>query len=98
MSFFGGSSATPSTMPSNEERVAQIKQQLRQELALSNLQELVNKVGENCYAKCITTPGAKLSSGEETCLAKCMDRYMDAFNVVAKSYELRVREEMTKGN
>ncbi|ORZ36150.1 mitochondrial import inner membrane translocase subunit Tim13-like protein [Catenaria anguillulae PL171] len=54
-------------------------------------------MGDVCYARCITAPGSSLSSSDETCLSKCMDRYMDAFNVVAQSYDKRIRAEMAKG-
>ena len=32
-------------------------------------------VRDKCFAKCITAPGRSLSSGEQTCLQRCVDRY-----------------------
>ena len=66
---------------------------IRNELALSNAQELLNKTNEKCYAKCITKPGSSLSSSEEICLARCMDRYMEAFSIVSRSYQIRLSKE-----
>ncbi|KAI9138424.1 Tim10/DDP family zinc finger protein, partial [Paraphysoderma sedebokerense] len=71
----------------------QIMDQVKSELALANAQELVNKMGDKCFNKCITKPGARLDSSEQTCLAKCMDRYMEAWNIVSKSYIGRAQRE-----
>ncbi|KAI9183688.1 protein translocase subunit [Blastocladiella emersonii ATCC 22665] len=85
MSFFGGAT-NPSAAagPSLEERKNQIMQQVRQELALANAQELINKVSDNCFKLCVTKPGEKLT--EEPCLSKCMDRYLESWNVVSRAY------------
>ncbi|KIK80968.1 hypothetical protein PAXRUDRAFT_833202 [Paxillus rubicundulus Ve08.2h10] len=66
---------------------------IRSEIALVNAQELMNKTNEKCFAKCVLKPGTSLSSSEETCLARCMDRYMEAFNVVSRSYTQRISKE-----
>ncbi|KNE57370.1 hypothetical protein AMAG_03091 [Allomyces macrogynus ATCC 38327] len=96
MSFFGGSSAssTDASGLTPEQRKQQIMQQVRTELALANAQELINKIGDNCFTKCITKPSTKLDSSEETCLAKCMDRYMDAWNIVSRAYVTRIQREV----
>lgn len=67
--------------------------QVRNELALANAQELINKINEKCFSKCVTKPGYLLDKSEQTCLAKCMDRYMDAWNIVSKSYISRIQKE-----
>lgn len=45
---------------------------------------------EKCFEKCVTKPGTSLSSGEQNCIAKCTDRYVDATraisNVVLQAY------------
>jgi len=47
-------------------------------------------VREKCFEKCVPKPGTSLSSGEQTCIAKCTDRYVDATraisNVVLQAY------------
>lgn len=50
-------------------------------------------MNEKCYAKCITKPAGSLSSSDEGCLSKCMDRYLEAFNIVSKTYVARVARE-----
>lgn len=63
---------------------------IRNEVALANAQELMNKASEKCYAKCVTKPGTYLSSSEETCLSRCLDRYLEAFNIISRSYTARI--------
>jgi len=69
---------------------------VRTELAVANAQELVNKAGERCYAKCVTKPGDSLSSSEQTCLTRCFERYMEAFNVVSRTYIARLGRERSE--
>ncbi|KAG5646098.1 hypothetical protein DXG03_004337 [Asterophora parasitica] len=69
---------------------------IRQELAIANAQELMNKAGERCFTKCVTKPGSDLSSAEQTCLSRCLDRYMEAFNIVSKTYYQRLAREREK--
>lgn len=66
---------------------------VRQEIALANAQELMNKASDRCFLKCVTKPGTSLSSSEQTCLSRCMDRYMEAFNIVSRTYIARVSRE-----
>jgi len=66
---------------------------VRGEMALLNAQELMNKSNEKCFAKCVTKPSTSLSGSEETCLSRCLDRYMEAFNIVSKAYITRLSKE-----
>ncbi|KAI0346303.1 hypothetical protein BDW22DRAFT_1388364 [Trametopsis cervina] len=70
-----------------------VKASIRDELALSNAQELMNKSNEKCFAKCVTKPGTSLSSSEETCLSRCLERYLEAFDIVSKTYVARLSRE-----
>jgi len=84
---FGGSP------PDQAARKEAVMNNVRTELALANAQELINKTNEKCFAKCITKPSTQLSSSEETCLSRCLDRYMEAFNVVSRTYVARLSKE-----
>ncbi|KAJ1505132.1 hypothetical protein HMI55_001730 [Coelomomyces lativittatus] len=53
-----------------------------------------NKVSEACFTKCISKPGTKLDSSDETCLSKCMDRYLEAWDIVSKAYVSRIQKEV----
>ncbi|KAI8868081.1 hypothetical protein GQ42DRAFT_175251 [Ramicandelaber brevisporus] len=71
----------------------QLMDQVRGELALANAQELINKMSDKCFAKCIPTPGPKLDKSETTCLSNCMDKYMAAWNEVSRTYIARAQRE-----
>ncbi|TFY74994.1 hypothetical protein EWM64_g9016 [Hericium alpestre] len=86
--------SSPSSSPADATaRKEAVMAQVRNELALVNAQELMNKTNEKCFAKCVTKPSTSLSSSEETCLARCLDRYMEAFNIVSRSYTQRLSRE-----
>ncbi|KAG0320233.1 Mitochondrial import inner membrane translocase subunit Tim13 [Dissophora globulifera] len=78
---------------SMEAKKQQVMDQVRGELALANAQELVNKINEKCFARCVLKPGGKLDNSEQTCVANCMDRYMEAWNIVSRTYIGRVQRE-----
>ncbi|KAH9838778.1 Tim10/DDP family zinc finger-domain-containing protein [Rhodofomes roseus] len=92
-SFFGSSSSTPSPAPDMASRRQAFMDTYRQEMALTNAQELMNKCNEKCFAKCVTKPGGSLSGSEQSCLSNCLQRYMEAFNIVSKTYIARVQKE-----
>jgi import inner membrane translocase subunit TIM13 len=75
----------------------QIMEQVRAELAVANAQELLNKMNDKCFTKCVTKPGSRLDGGEQSCISKCMDRYMDAWNIVSKAYHGRIRDQVGAG-
>mmetsp|Transcript_16085 Transcript_16085/g.22213 ORF Transcript_16085/g.22213 Transcript_16085/m.22213 type:complete len:83 (-) Transcript_16085:196-444(-) len=62
-----------------------IMNQVKQEAAGQYMQELFESIRENCIGKCVTRPSSSLSSGEQQCLAKCCDRYIEATEVVTKT-------------
>ncbi|XP_015589436.1 mitochondrial import inner membrane translocase subunit Tim13 [Cephus cinctus] len=71
----------------------EIMEQVKQQIAVANAQELLTKMTEKCFKKCISKPGTSLDSSEQKCVAMCMDRYMDAFNLVSKAYSNRLQRE-----
>ncbi|KEQ66788.1 uncharacterized protein M437DRAFT_10456, partial [Aureobasidium melanogenum CBS 110374] len=64
-----------------------------QEAAVANARQLVEKLNEHCFERCIPKPGSSLSSGESTCYSQCMEKYMSAWNVVSKQYINRIQRE-----
>ncbi|XP_029038986.1 mitochondrial import inner membrane translocase subunit Tim13 [Osmia bicornis bicornis] len=71
-------------------------QQIKQEVAIANTHELLSKMTEKCFKKCIVKPGTSLDSSEQKCVAMCMDRYMESYNLVLKTYSARVQREFNK--
>ncbi|KAH7884589.1 Tim10/DDP family zinc finger-domain-containing protein [Phlebopus sp. FC_14] len=91
--FFKSSSSLTQDSAARKETVMN---SIRSEIALANAQELVNKTNEKCFAKCILKPGSSLSSSDETCLTRCLDRYMEAFNIVSRTYTARISRESSQ--
>ncbi|KAF7375053.1 Tim10/DDP family zinc finger domain-containing protein [Mycena sanguinolenta] len=83
-------SSAPTDMNAKKEAVMNA---VRNEIALTNAQQLMNSANERCYKACVTKPGTSLSSGEQTCLSRCLDRYMEAFNIVRRTYMTRLSKE-----
>ncbi|GAA5876870.1 hypothetical protein JCM1840_002686 [Sporobolomyces johnsonii] len=75
----------------------QIMQEVTNQLALANAQELINKMNEKCFARCITKPAATLSPNDEACLMRCTDRFLEAFNLISATYVQRVQKERLAG-
>ncbi|KAH8981602.1 Tim10/DDP family zinc finger-domain-containing protein [Lactarius hatsudake] len=99
-SIFGGSgsSSTDAAPPKDlNARKEAVMASVRNELALANAQELINKTNDKCFAKCVTKPSTSLSSSEETCLSRCFDRYMEAFNIISHTYAARLTKERLEG-
>ncbi|XP_070567812.1 mitochondrial import inner membrane translocase subunit Tim13-like [Ptychodera flava] len=71
----------------------QLIDQVKSQLAIANAQELLQKMSDKCYKKCIPRPGSTLDNSEQKCLAMCMDRYMDAWNTVSRTYNTRLQRE-----
>ncbi|KAL3285174.1 hypothetical protein HHI36_019293 [Cryptolaemus montrouzieri] len=74
----------------------ELMDQVKQQIAVANVQELLTKMTEKCFKKCINKPGTSLDSSEQKCIAMCMDRYMDSWNLVSETYRLRIQKERNK--
>ena len=56
--------------------------QMRQQVQVQFMQDLIHKVTDQCYKKCTTPSGSGLTSREKDCMANCMDRYMETMQIV----------------
>ncbi|KDQ53114.1 hypothetical protein JAAARDRAFT_39488 [Jaapia argillacea MUCL 33604] len=88
---FGSSAAAPS--PDMQARKEAMMRNLRNEMALHSAQELINKTNEKCFLKCVTKPSTSLSGSEETCLSRCLERYLEAFDLISRTYVSRIQRE-----
>ncbi|XP_064627747.1 mitochondrial import inner membrane translocase subunit Tim13-like [Lineus longissimus] len=70
--------------------------QVKQQIAVANAQELLQKMTDKCFKKCINKPGSSLDNSETKCIAMCMDRYMDAWNLVSTTYQTRLSKERSR--
>ncbi|RWR86978.1 mitochondrial import inner membrane translocase subunit TIM8 [Cinnamomum micranthum f. kanehirae] len=67
---------------------AELQRFLEQEKERAMVTEMVGKLTNVCWDKCITgTPGSKFSSGESTCLTNCAQRYMDMSLIIMKRFQ-----------
>ncbi|KAH6668850.1 Tim10/DDP family zinc finger-domain-containing protein [Halenospora varia] len=81
---------------SSSDPKAAVMNQVRQEAAMTNARQLIEKVNEHCFEKCVPKPGSSLSSGETTCFTQCMEKYMAAWNTVSRQYINRIQQETGK--
>ncbi|XP_072974196.1 mitochondrial import inner membrane translocase subunit TIM8 [Typha angustifolia] len=70
------------------ENSAELQRFIEQEKQKAMISEMVGKLTNVCWDKCITgTPGSKFSSSESTCLTNCAQRYLDMSMIIAKRFE-----------
>ncbi|KAB0791984.1 hypothetical protein PPYR_13945 [Photinus pyralis] len=74
----------------------ELMDQVKQQIAVANAQELLTKMTEKCFKKCISKPGTSLDNSEQKCIAMCMDRYMDSWNLVSRTYGVRIQKERNR--
>ncbi|KAK5078649.1 protein translocase subunit [Lithohypha guttulata] len=72
---------------------AKLQGAITQQSNLINAKFLISKINENCFDHCVSEPGASLSSREQTCLSTCMEKYIDGWNVVSRTYVARLQKE-----
>ncbi|KAL3884069.1 hypothetical protein ACJMK2_030291 [Sinanodonta woodiana] len=90
---FGSSSPSSAGMDSHQRD--NIMGQVKQQVAVMQVQQLLESMTDKCFKKCVTSPGSSLGSAEQKCLAMCMDRYLDCMNVVTQAYSSRLQKEMS---
>nr|XP_028569616.1 mitochondrial import inner membrane translocase subunit Tim13 [Podarcis muralis] len=70
-----------------------LMEQVKVQIAVANAQELLQRMTDKCFRKCIGKPGSSLDNSEQKCVAMCMDCYMDAWNTVSRAYNSRLQRE-----
>jgi len=89
--------AFASSMSASSDPKTQLMNQVRQESAMLNARQLIEKINEHCFERCIPKPGTSLSSGETGCFSSCMEKYMAAWNAVSRTYVGRIQKEQAAG-
>lgn len=74
----------------------ELMSQVKQQIALANAQEMLSKMTEKCFKKCICKPGKTLDGSEQRCITQCMDRFLDTWNLVSRTYGNRLQREQVK--
>ncbi|KAK7417913.1 protein translocase subunit [Neonectria magnoliae] len=75
-----------------------VMKQVLAEANMANARVLIEKLQENCFDKCVPKPGSSLSSGEQSCMTSCMEKYMAAWNQVNSAYIARIRQEQANNS
>ncbi|KAF8973756.1 Tim10/DDP family zinc finger-domain-containing protein [Flammula alnicola] len=61
---------------------------LEREQAMAKMQSSIHQLTGVCWKKCVTgTPGKYFSRSEESCLANCVDRFLDSSLFLVKQIE-----------
>ncbi|VDB99852.1 unnamed protein product [Peniophora sp. CBMAI 1063] len=66
----------------------EIAQFIEREQAGARLQASIHQYTSMCWDKCITgTPGTRFSRSEESCIANCVERFLDTSLFMVKQLE-----------
>jgi len=89
-SLGGGPSFNPEDLQRLSDRDKQELQQfVANESQKARIQSSIHNLTDICFRKCITSKisAAKLDKYEEPCMMNCVDRFMDANNVVLRELQ-----------
>ncbi|XP_075508696.1 LOW QUALITY PROTEIN: mitochondrial import inner membrane translocase subunit TIM13-like [Primulina tabacum] len=78
-------SSPPSTGSSSKFSPEDLMDQLKTQLAQAYAEEFLETVRGKCFDKCITKPGSSLSGGEDSCISRCVERYIEATGIVGRA-------------
>ncbi|MCJ1223365.1 protein translocase subunit [Toensbergia leucococca] len=74
---------------------AAIISSILRETAMNNARQLIGKLNEHCFEKCISSPSTSLSKKDDTCLTQCMEKYMATWNTVSRQFIGRIKTAET---
>jgi len=67
--------------------------QVKAQAAILQIRELMQTITDKCFEKCVTKIGTSLDNSQTKCAGQCMERYMEAHNIVTKTYSTRLMKE-----
>lgn len=78
----------------NEKDKGELRQFLANENQKARVQSTVHSLTDTCWKKCISgvIKQGKLDKTEESCMANCVDRFLDISNLTMKQLE-RMRQQ-----
>mmetsp|Transcript_10412 Transcript_10412/g.18210 ORF Transcript_10412/g.18210 Transcript_10412/m.18210 type:complete len:86 (-) Transcript_10412:982-1239(-) len=74
-------------------RISDTKEKITKEQERRIVEDLIERIRNRCFDKCIQKPGPELSRKESDCLAKCIDVYLETNKTVAQTV-LRPRPDL----
>ncbi|KAJ2523978.1 protein translocase subunit [Coemansia sp. RSA 2049] len=75
------------------QNIEQVKQGVRQSIAMANAQELIRRVNDACFKMSVPAPGASFTRAEQDSVSRCVDKYLASWDVVAQTYVARLQRE-----
>ena len=98
----------PANMTSGQREA--LMDNVKQQIAIANAQELIQRLSDKCVRKCLQKPGQSLDKYEKVvciefdndkflqqCLSNCMDRFMESWTNVSTAYQQRLHQESSMG-
>lgn len=73
-----------------------LKKNIKAEVAAALWNELIDEMSEKCFNICLKKPGVSLDSYEQRCLSNCMDRFIDSYNTITRTFMSRVEAEANR--
>lgn len=80
-----GSSSFNSPDPAAADR--EFERFIEEENQKHRLQQTISELNDKCWELCVDKPGQRLDSRTETCLANCVNRFLDASTFIVKRLE-----------
>ena len=71
--------------------VAQMQAVIAEENQKAAVQQIIAKLTETCWDKCMGKPGTKLSSWEADCITNCAGRFLDTTMFIVEKMQKQNR-------
>lgn len=92
MDGFGGSGGSRDRSI-NRDTIIESMNMLKNQIAIQHQEVLLQSLNEKCFKMCVSTPGSSLDNSQQKCLAKCTDRYIEAWNSVSRALTNTIRQQ-----
>jgi len=93
-SFSSFDSSSGGGMPAlNRSSIEESLKVIQMQAAMQQQEILVQTINEKCFKMCVSSPGSSLDTSQQKCLAKCVDRYVEAWNCVSKTVTNKIRQQ-----
>jgi len=93
-SFSSFDASSGGGMPTlNRSSVEESLKVIQMQAAMQQQELLVQTINEKCFKMCVSSPGSSLDTAQQKCLAKCVDRYVEAWNCVSKTVTNKIRQQ-----
>lgn len=80
-------------MEGSQNKNESFKEQVQQQAVMDSIRQMLDRICDNCFRKCVDRPSEALQAKEQHCLNMCMDRFMDSYNLVARTFQRRLERE-----